>query len=238
MKKLRLPEPESSLKGFHFSNLKQKEYLHFWLVLFWPVYYLRYFIVEALNPSSAGCYVMHCALDDRIPLCEYFLIPYALWMVCLLGMHLFLMVYDRETCKRYVTYLMVSITISTTVFILFPTCQELRPETMPRDNLFTRILALMYQMDTNTNVCPSEHVIGSMAILAAAINCKYLKKPLRLTVITILMVVISMSTVFLKQHSLLDVVAAMPVCLIAYLVSFPVSRRVRASEQGPALGTA
>ena len=238
MKHLKLPKPETDLRGFRLSKINQKEYQHLWLLLFWPIYYLRYFIVEALNPTSAGCYVMHCPLDDLIPLCEYFLIPYGLWMVCLLGMHFFTMIYDKETCRRYVAYLTISITISTTIFVLFPTCQNLRPETMPRDNLFTRILAMTYAVDTNTNVCPSEHVIGSMAILAAAINCRYFRKPWRLTAVTVLMVIISMSTVFLKQHSILDVIAAMPVCLVAYLICFPITRKVRSSGQDPALGTA
>ena len=237
MKHSRLPQPEADLKGFRLSRLFEPQYRHFWLLLIWPVYYLRYFIVEAMNPSSIGCYVMYSPLDDRIPLCEYFLIPYGLWMVCLLGMHLFTMVYDVKTFKRYSAYLAVSFTISTTIFILFPTCQNLRPDSFERNNLFTWILGLVYEFDTNTNVCPSEHVIGAMAVLAAAINCRYFRTPWRITCMTILMVLVSLSTVFLKQHSILDVFAALPVCLVAYLICFPIRRRVHAEDGEPLPGT-
>ena len=238
MKKLRFPQPKVDIQNFRLSKINQKEYRHFWCLLIWPIYYLRYFIIEAINADPALCHVMYSPLDDLIPVCEFFLIPYGLWMVCLLGMHIFTMLYDPEGCKRYTTFLVVSITISTTVYLVYPTCQNLRPESFERNNLFTWILGILYQCDTSTNVCPSEHVIGSMAVLAAAFHCSYLKKPGRLAAVTVLMILTSLSTVFLKQHSILDVFAAMPVCLVAYLIAYPVMGKNRASSREPRLGTA
>lgn len=237
MKQLKLPKPEVDLKGFRLSKLNQKEYRHFWTLLIWPIYYLRYFIIEAINANPAQCHLVYSPLDDLIPLCEFFLIPYGIWMVCLLGMHLFTLLYDRDVCRRYTLFLVISFTISTTIYIVYPTYQNLRPESFERSNLFTWILGMVYQFDTSTNVCPSEHVIGAMAVLAAAINCKYFRKPIRLTAVTVLMILVSLSTVFLKQHSIVDVAAAMPVCLVAYLICFPVFRKNRASEENPLLGT-
>ena len=232
MKKLHLPEPEVDLKHFHFRDLTKPQYRHFLFLLFWPVYYLRYFIVEAVNPTSAGCYVMHCALDDLIPLCEYFLIPYALWMVFMVGMHLFTLIYDVETGKKYSKFLIIAFSVSTLTFLIFPTCQNLRPESFERSNLFTWILGIMYQVDTNTNVCPSEHVIGALAVLAAAANCKF-RTPGRTTVMAVTMLIVIASTVFLKQHSVLDIVAALPVCLVAYLVTFGRRRAACTAVQKP-----
>jgi len=57
--------------------------------------------------------------------------------------------------------------LSTVIFLLWPSCQELRPAAFPRDNLFTRCVALLYASDTNTNVFPSEHAIGSAAVWMA-----------------------------------------------------------------------
>ena len=221
MKKLKLPTPQMDLKGFTLKRINEPQYRHFWLLLFWPIYYLRYFIVEALNPAGSACHVMHSALDDLIPVCEYFLIPYSLWMVLLLGLTVFTMLYDVDTFKKYMKYLILTITVSTTVFLVYPTCQNLRPESFERSNLFTWILGIVYQMDTNTNVCPSEHVIGSMAMLAAALHCRYLNnKPWKRAVILVSSVLISLSTVFLKQHSVLDVLYALPLCAVAYFLCF------------------
>ena len=220
MKKIHTPQPEVNLKEFRLKRINEPQYRHFWWLLFWPIYYLRYFIVEAINPASAACHVMYSPLDDLIPLCEYFLIPYGLWMVFMLMMTFFTMIYDVDTFKRYMKYLTITICVSTTVFLVYPTCQNLRPETFERNNLFTWILGMVYQADTSTNVCPSEHVIGSLAMLAAASNCRYLRKPLRLTLFAAAMILVCLSTLFLKQHSVLDVLYALPVCFAAYLICF------------------
>lgn len=219
MIKLMRPEPEIPIKDFKLCKIKQPEYRHFWFLLIWPVYYLRYFLIEALNPATR-CTVMHCPLDDLIPVCEFFLIPYGLWMVIMVGLHLFTMIYDVDTFKKYSWYMIIAFSISTITFLLFPTCQDLRPESFERENLFTKILSFVYSVDTNTNVCPSEHVIGSLAILAAALHCRYFKTPWRVVLVTASVIIISLSTVFLKQHSVIDLFAALPVCVIAYLVSF------------------
>ena len=221
MKSFRFPEPQVNIRNFHLKDINSPQYRHFWLLLFWPVYYLRYFLVEALNPAGSVCHVMHCALDDLIPLWEVFLIPYSMWMVLMLALTVFTMLYDVDTFKKYMKYLMVTITVSTTVFIVYPTCQNLRPETFERSNLFTWILGIFYQVDTNTNVCPSEHVIGSMAMLAAAFHCRYLSdKTWKKILVTISMILVSLSTVFLKQHSILDVLYALPLCGAAYVLVF------------------
>ena len=233
MIKCKFPEPEVDLRNFQLRKLKERQYRHFWWLLFWPVYYLRYFIVELLNPAGAPCHVMHCALDDLIPVCEYFLIPYSLWMVVLLAMTFFTMIYDVDTFKKYMKFLAVTITVSTTVFIVYPTCQNLRPDSFERSNLFTWILGILYQIDTNTNVCPSEHVIGSMAILAAVYNCRYFNTAWRRGLMTVFMILVSLSTVFLKQHSFLDVLYALPLCFAAYLLCFrfPGVCRAKADER-------
>ena len=86
--------------------------------------------------------------------------------------------------------------------------------------MFTRFMAGFYQFDTNTNVCPSIHVIGSVAVMVCAWHSKHFSTPLWRTLFTITAVLISISTVFLKQHSIIDVAAALPICLIAYLLVY------------------
>ena len=52
----------------------------------------------------------------------------------------------------------------------------LRPEVFARDNALTRAVAWFYTFDTNTNVCPSLHVIGSAAALFVLRDCPRLRK--------------------------------------------------------------
>ena len=117
-------------------------------------------------------------------------------------------------------FIIVSYSLTMMVYILFPNCQELRPLTFERDNIFTQFLAGFYQFDTNTNVCPSLHVTGSVAVMVAAWNSKHFHTLGWRIVFGVTAVLISVSTVFLKQHSILDVFAAVPICILTYYVAY------------------
>ena len=115
---------------------------------------------------------------------------------------------------------MASYSAAMLIYILFPNCQELRPLAFERDNIFTQFLAGFYQFDTNTNVCPSIHVIGSVAVMLAAWNSKHFSKPGWRMIFCVTAFLISISTVFLKQHSILDVLAAIPICVATAVIVF------------------
>ena len=173
----------------------------------------RLWIRESYTP-------IHCPLDDQIPFCEYFLIPYLLWFVFLIGIQIYTLLYDTESFTKFMKFIMVSYTIAILIYMLFPNCQELRPMVFERDNLFTKFLEGFYQFDTNTNVCPSIHVIGSAAVVICGWNCKSLNTPGWRIFFGISAFLISISTVFLKQHSVLDILAAIPVCIVAYFAAY------------------
>ena len=216
---LNLPSPTADYRGFRLNRIWEPEYRHVLYWLFWPVYGLRYLLIENCNP--ADCYFpIHCPLDDVIPFREEFVIPYVFWYVFIFGMHLFTFFYDVDTFKRYSKFWILSISVSTAIYLLFPNCQNLRPETYPRDNFLTGLVTLLHRMDTNTNVCPSEHVIGSIAVFAAAWNCKVLRTPGRIMCIGILAFLTGIATVFLKQHSFVDVLAAIPVSMVVWRLCY------------------
>lgn len=213
------PKPEVDIRNFRLNKLCTPEYRHLWWLLFWLVYLVRYRILESLTPAG-GYTVIHCALDDHIPFCEGFLIFYASWYVAIVGMHLYTAFFDLDTFRRYTKFLIISMTISTIIIVLFPSCQELRPAAFPRDNFLTRVMGFIYTVDDNCGVFPSEHVIGAFAVLAAAMHCKTIRSPKIRIAIGMLVALIAMSTVFVKQHSVLDGLGALPVCAVAYYFSF------------------
>ena len=213
------PKPEVDYRQFRLNKINEPQYKHLWFFIFWPIFGLRYLILERYVPVRYY-HPIHAPIDDMIPFQEWFLIPYVLWYVCLVGMQLYTLLYDVRSFKNYMKFLSISMTISTVIFIVYPSCQNLRPEQLPRDNLLTRIVQQLYAMDTNTNVFPSEHAIGALVILLSSLHTKGLRSPLKTTVITVLTILICMSTVFLKQHSILDVIAAIPITLFAYWICY------------------
>ena len=210
---------EIDYRKFRLNRLNTDQFRHLKLLLFWPVFGLLFTYMERLRPV-AHYHVVHCFLDDLIPFYEIFLIPYLLWFLALAGMLLYTLLFDVRSFRRFMWFIMITYSITIMIYLLFPTCQNLRPEEFVRDNAFTRFLAWFYTFDTNTNVCPSIHVIGAVAVMFTAWQAKGLSNwPCRI-VFAVLTVLISLSTVFLKQHSVIDVLVAVPVCAVGYGLVF------------------
>ena len=196
-----------------FFRQKENRYLLFGLIL--PAYLIAFSLIEALIPADA-CKPTYIPLDDKIPFLEGFVVPYMLWFPMILAMAAYLAWRDHEGFKRYMTFLGVSLSTVLVLYVLFPNRQDLRVTQFPRDNLFTWIVSIVYSQYTNTNVCPSLHVIGALAVLAAAWHTPRFATPLWRTAFTLTAILISVSTVFLKQHSVLDIPPAVLISAVAY----------------------
>jgi len=194
-------------------NLNTPEFSHLKLLLGWAVYFLLYWLTENFIPETR-CHVIHCALDDRIPLCEFFVIFYVGWYgLIMLSLGYFLL-YSVDSFRKLQTYFIFVQVVATAVYILYPSRQELRPEVFPRENVLTDILGYLYRIDTPTGVCPSLHVAISVGIASAWLREKSAKPWLK-TGILLFSLGVCLSVVFVKQHSVVDILAAVPLCLLA-----------------------
>lgn len=206
-------------RKFRFSKLNTPEFLHLKALGFWPIFGLIFLTVERLWIRDSY-FPIYCAVDDMIPFCEYFLLPYLFWFIYLVGMHIYTLLWDTESFGRLMKFIIISYSAAILIYIIFPNCQSLRPMMFERDNLFTQIIASLYEFDTNTNVCPSIHVIGSAAVMICAWYSKHFSSAGWKIIFTASTILISVSTVFLKQHSVLDVIAAIPICIVAYYATY------------------
>ena len=202
-------------RKFRFHKINTPEFEHLKYLSYWLVFGAFFFVVERVWIRKD-----YCPLDDAIPFCEYFLVPYLFWFVFLVGIHIYTLLYDTESFKRLMKFIIISYSMAMLIYILFPNCQELRPVVFERDNIFTRFIEGFYQFDTNTNVCPSIHVIGSVAVMLCAWHSKHFSTVGWRITFSMVALLISVSTVFLKQHSVLDILAAIPICVIAYMMSY------------------
>jgi len=212
--------PVVDYREFRLSRLNEPRFAHVRLLGGWIIYLMLYFITENLIPVER-CHVIHCALDDMIPFTEGFMIFYCYWYLLLVGSLLVFFMYDVLSFKRLQVYIMITQAVAMATYILWPSVQRLRPDSFARDNQLTRLAAFIYAFDTPTGVCPSLHVAYSMGI--ASVWCRRRESSAALKGFMILSaVVISLSTAFVKQHSVVDIFAAVPVGLLAeYLVFGP-----------------
>ena len=214
-------KPEVNYREFRIHKLNTPEFSHVRLLLYWPIFGLLFLFLERLQPQR-NYYPVYCGLDDIIPFCEWALIPYLFWFVFLIGTLVYTFFVDVPAFRRMMYFVIVTYTITVLIYLFFPTCQNLRPEAFVRNNLLTRFIELFYSFDTNTNVCPSLHVIGSVAAMFGLWDCKALQSVGWKIAATSIAVCISLSTVFMKQHSIMDVLAALPVCFFGWWIAYKI----------------
>ena len=206
-------KPTVDYREFRLSKLNDPRFSHLLLLLGWVGYFLLYFLTENLIPPER-CTPVHCGLDDIIPFCEVFVIPYVGWYLLIVVSLLYFALYNVENFKRLQTFIIVTQVVAIIVYILFPTRQDLRPTTFVRDNFFTDIVGLLYSFDTNTGVCPSLHCAYSIGIASVWLKEKDAAKWVK-WLIVIFCALVCVSTTFIKQHSAVDFFAALPLCLLA-----------------------
>ena len=213
-----MKKPVVDYREFRLSRVTEPRYRHLLLLLGWLAYFALYFLTENLIPLEK-CHVVHIALDDAIPFCEYFVIPYTLWYVLIAGSLIYFMLYHVQGFCKLQTFIMITQAAAMLVYILWPSRQDLRPEVFPRENLFTWIISIIYNFDTPSGVCPSLHVAYSIGI--ASVWCKEKDVSLGFKAFIVTFVcVICVSTAFIKQHSVVDIFAALPVGLLAELILY------------------
>ena len=205
--------PTVDYRKLRLSNLNTPEFSHLKLLLGWVGYFALYILTENLIPAEK-CHVIHCALDDVVPFCEWFVIPYALWYLLIVASILYFLLYSVDSFKKMQTYIIITQIIAMAVYIIYPNRQDLRPDLFPRENVLTQLLGFIYSVDTNTGVCPSLHVAYSLGIASTWLREKSASKTWKMFVV-ILVALICVSVAFVKQHSVVDIFAAIPVCLFA-----------------------
>lgn len=212
-----MKQPLVDYRTFRLSRINEPQFSHLKILGGWLIYFALYFLTENLIPAEA-CHVVHCRLDDIIPFCEWFVIPYVFWYLLIVGSLVYFMLYNIESFSRMSKYIFITQMVAMAIYIIYPNRQDLRPATFERENFLTWIMNLIYTFDTNTNVCPSLHVAYSLGIAST-----WLKEKVPAgfkAFIVVCVTLICMSVAFTKQHSVVDIFAALPVCLLAEIWAF------------------
>ena len=113
---------------------------------------------------------------------------------------------------------------------------------MPRDNIFTAMVAWLYKTDTPTNLWPSIHVYNSLGAHFAICRSRHFANNRKVkTGSLILCVSIILATMLIKQHSVWDVATAFAMAVVMYMVVYSEDsilglKRKRKRERRPQIG--
>lgn len=200
------------------DRIKQtiNRYRHAWVLLYMFIYMPWFLWLE--RRVGVKHFIIHSPIDDYIPFVEYFIVPYLLWFIFIIGTAAYFFFKDTAGFYRYAAFLCAGMTLFLIICTVFPNALNLRPHTFVRDNIFSQMVQMLYAVDTPTNVLPSIHVFNSVGAVIAISRSQALRASHRKIQYAsyALAILIILSTVFLKQHSVTDVMAAFALAGLIY----------------------
>ncbi|MFF2886402.1 phosphatase PAP2 family protein [Paenibacillus sp. NPDC057967] len=172
-----------------------------WMLLAIPTLGLIYTLI---NQEPVQVWMLYTDLDDLIPFMKIFIIPYAIWMPFLYLTFIFFFFKDRPTYYRTLLAYVISVLICYAIYTIFQT-------TVPRaeldgNDLLSWLVQFVYTNDAPFNCFPSIHCLSSYLLFRAATQSKEIGRGTKIGIGIITWSII-LSTVFVKQHVVMDVFA-------------------------------
>ncbi|MDO5146880.1 MAG: phosphatase PAP2 family protein [Eubacteriales bacterium] len=199
------------------DSMKEKlnQYKHVLLLLYFPVYLTIFRYLEENVPKKF--HIISSPLDQYIPFVAIFIVPYLLWFLYMAVAGIYLLFFEKECFCRMMYFGMIGMSIFLLVSWLYPNGLNLRPTVFAEDNIFVRLTQYVYSVDTATNVLPSIHVFNSVGVCIAIRDSERLGKNRVIQAgSTVATVLIILSTMFVKQHSVVDVMAGLVLSAVAW----------------------
>lgn len=189
---------------------------YWWTLGYTPFYLLAFFIVE--NIHFTNFHLVSNQIDHLIPFCEWFIFFYYIWFGYIVAGFICLFFQYKRDYLKMITMLFTGMTLFIIVSYIYPNYLDLRPLYLPNRNIACVLTNAIYKMDTPTNVLPSIHVYNSIGMSLAiqkAPTKKYTK-----WIYWILGILITLSTVFVKQHGIVDVITAILLNIVMYYIVY------------------
>ncbi len=228
---------KSSLRDFYFfwaygpkirnkgGQMKEKlkmffyNYRHGWILSYFVIYLMWFTYLE--QTVTRRFHVVHMAVDDLIPFVEIFIVPYLLWFGYVALAMVYFFFKNVPDFYKLCIFLIVGMTIFLIASTVYPNGHYLRPRVFERNNIFITLVKGLYMVDTPTNLFPSIHVYNSIGVHLAVMHSEQLKEKKWLRRGSfVLMSSIVASTMFLKQHSVFDVITGCITALVMYTLVY------------------
>jgi len=206
-----------------------KEYRHLLAVLTIALQGLIYLQITPL--ATQDSVQVNTSLDDLIPYLSWFVIFYVAWMPLLYIAFIYLGMTNRSLYWRTIIAYNAAVTVSNLIFILFPTSMP-RPEISGND-IFNMLVLFIYNHDQPVNCFPSIHCLTTYLLFISMIRHQLFSVGMRVLFSVFFWSIIA-STVFIKQHALVDVIGGILLAEMAYRVVYYIldkQRKVPITEQ-------
>lgn len=154
-------------------------------------------------------------LDREIPFVPAFIIVYILAYVQWVFSYLYHCTREKRICLQITATDCLAKVICMLFFIFLPT-MIVRPEITDND-VFSFLTKIIYTLDTPVNLFPSIHCLESWICFRGALLLKKVSKTY-IVIQLVFTILVFTSTVFVKQHFFVDIIASIALVEIAFVV--------------------
>lgn len=181
-----------------------------WFAIF-PLMNINYVIAGAIAEKGKD---LSLFLDKQIPFVSMFIFPYIYWYVYIFIGLIFILLKDRRRYIRALLAVYIGMFVCYFIYYLFPV-EIVRP-TVVNNSLSNRLVNIIYQNDRPFNCFPSLHVLNTYIIMRYTSRKE---NKLWFYYTQIVGILIILSTLFIKQHFILDGIAAIILGEVVILIS-------------------
>lgn len=160
------------------------------------------------------------SIDGWIPFMNIFIWPYiTAYLLNTFGVILITLKLDYEDYRKILTAYFINLAIAISFYLIIP-MQAIRPSFPPDESLNTWAMLLLHEAMLPFNTFPSAHVSYSFLTLITT----FWAKPGRVltSVITIDVILVILSTLFIKEHVVADVIGG----ILAAILSFMLRKKI------------
>lgn len=187
------------------------------LLTVWPVMGLIY---QVLNEHPQKPADISTSLDHNIPFIPVFIIPYIIWYAY---MFMYLVYFCFKDTRVFIKTLIMIVLAELVCFTIYFFFQTTVPRPDPQGNtMMIQLVKMVYANDQPYNCFPSIHVLTTFSIMLGSLNLqnKHLLNTISIHLIGSLIII---STLFVKQHVILDMVGSMFLITFIYGIVFEIS---------------
>lgn len=178
---------------------------------------VAYFGCEKLQSSPHN---VEREIDKKIPFSPVWSFVYVMWFPMIAIVPLMLFVYNRTIFFIYIVSIIADIILSTAIYVIYPTTFN-RPT--PTDTFSGRFMKLIYFCSyKGINCMPSMHCSMCYLIIIMSCICPLMSLWMRFVFIIVATGVVY-STMATKQHTVIDVVTAIPTALVCIMLGYSCS---------------
>ena len=154
-------------------------------------------------------------VDDKIPFLPWTVLPYCFWFPMIAFYPLIVFRTDPCSYCGYLMTMVMEIVLSVVCYLIYPTSFQ-RP--VPPDGFWGNFMKFIYHGSyRGLNCAPSLHCSSCFLVICVSFTCAGMSLWVRAFTVSIAIMIV-LSTLTTKQHTLIDVLTAVPLFLISRIL--------------------